>query len=250
MNSERENVETSVKRVLLIEDDTPISDLLVDSLVGAGHEVIRECDGKAGFEAALHKNVDLVIIDLALPELDGLIAIEQMVRRKPALSIIVLSARVDRESMLGCFELGVLDYVIKPFDLDVVLARVHACLRKGMGQVFANVEEAGGPLLSSGDLVLDRDVRVIRTPIGQASLNRKEHDLLELLLSRPGHLFTRDEIVERVWHQRYPPVSRSLDVHVRHLRVKLEICGAGMSLQTVRGIGHRIVPREASSAIP
>ena len=250
MDVENANVENSAKRVLVIEDDPIISDLLAGSLLKAGHEVIQERSGRAGLEAALNRRVDLVVMNLTTPGLDGIPAVKEMVRRRPALSIIVLSARADRQSMLGCFEAGVLDYVAKPFDLDLLLARIRSCLRRGTRQSPGPDDEITGPPATIGDLILDRDARVIRTPTGQASLNRKEHDLLELLLSEPGHLFTREEIMERVWRQRYLPVSRSLDVHVRHLRVKLEACDAGISLQTVRGIGHRIVPREASLLPP
>jgi two-component system, OmpR family, alkaline phosphatase synthesis response regulator PhoP len=250
MDVESAHAGNLAKRVLLIEDDPILSDLLVGSLVKADYEVIHERGSGPGLEAALNLPLDLVVMDLTISALDGMASIKAIARRKPALAIIVLSARSDREGMLECFELGVLDYVAKPFDLDLLLARIQACLRRGTRVSPEFDEGTCGPPAPTGDLVLDRDARVIRTPTGQMSLNRKEHDLLELLLSRPGHLFTREEIMQQVWHQRYLPVSRSLDVHVRHLRVKLEACDAGMSLQTVRGIGHRLVPRETSPLTP
>ena len=98
-------------------------------------------------------------------------------------------------------------------------------------------------LLGTGDLLLDRDSHVIRTATEEVALNPKEFDLMELLLSRPGHLFPREEIVERVWHQRYTPASRTLDVHIRHLRAKLELLEAEVSIQTVRGVGYRLASR-------
>jgi DNA-binding response OmpR family regulator len=100
-----------------------------------------------------------------------------------------------------------------------------------------------GGTISTGDLVLDRDAHAMSTSRGEAPLNPKEYELLELLLSRPGHLFPREEIVERVWHHRYLPASRSLDVHVRRLRAKLDEVGAEVELQTVRGVGYRLTPR-------
>jgi DNA-binding response OmpR family regulator len=105
-------------------------------------------------------------------------------------------------------------------------------------------------MLGTGDLVLDRDAHAVRGPGGDVALNPKEHDLLELLLSRPGHLFPREEIVERVWHQRYTPASRSLDVHIRRLRAKLERVAAGVELQTVRGVGYRLAPITGSAGRP
>ena len=179
-----------------------------------------------------------------LPGLDGMTASREIVRRKPALPIIMLSARSERESVLEGFDIGADDYITKPFDLDLLLARIQARLRRGAAPSPGPLAETAGPLISTGDLVLDRDAHVIRTPTGETPLNPKEHNLLELLLSQPGHLFPREEIVERVWHHRYLPASRSLDVHVRRLRSKLEEVQASVTLETVRGIGYRLVSQE------
>jgi DNA-binding response OmpR family regulator len=180
-------------------------------------------------------------MDLMLPGLDGMAASREIVRRKPALPIIMLTARGERETVLEGFELGADDYIMKPFDIDVLLARIQARLRRSPSGMAAPEIQTGGSL-ATGDLVLDRDAHVIKTPLGEVSLNPKEHDLLELLLSRPGHLFPREEIVERVWHQRYLPASRSLDVHVRRLRAKLTEIGARVEIQTVRSVGYRLTP--------
>lgn len=235
--------ESEQKRILLVEDDATISDLVAYNLRRAGYQVLQEHNGRAGLEAALSGNVDLVLMDLMLPGLDGLAASREIVRRKPSLPIIMLTARSERETMLEGFESGADDYITKPFDLDLLLARIQARLRRAP----AGISIRGGPseaaTIGTGDLVLDRDAHVVRTPRGEAALNPKEFDLLELLLSRPGHLFPREEIVERVWHQRYVPASRSLDVHIRRLRAKLEQTKAEVALQTVRGVGYRMGPR-------
>jgi DNA-binding response OmpR family regulator len=228
------------KRILLVEDDATISDLLAYNLRRAGYEVLQERNGRAGLETALSSAVDLVLMDLMLPGLDGLAASREIARRKPDLPIIILTARSERETMLEGFESGADDYITKPFDLDVLLARIQARLRRAPagGSVIGQVSE-GGPV-DTGALALDRDAHLIRAAGGEAPLNPKEFDLMELLLSRPGHLFPREEIVERVWHHRYTPASRTLDVHIRHLRVKLEQIGADVSIQTVRGVGYRL----------
>jgi two-component system, OmpR family, alkaline phosphatase synthesis response regulator PhoP len=238
----RLGTENTRKCILLVEDDPTISDLIAYNLRRAGYDVIQEQNGRAGLEAALTRSVDLVLMDLMLPGLDGMAASREIVRRKPALPIIILTARGERETMLEGFELGADDYIVKPFDLDVLLARIHARLRRTPTGIPAGVPQRDGGPLSTGDLVLDRDAHVVRSPHGEVSLNPKEHDLLELLLSRPGHLFPREEIVERVWHQRYVPTSRSLDVHIRRLRAKLQQIGAQVDLQTVRGVGYRLTP--------
>ena len=235
--------ETDKKRILLVEDDPTISDLVAYNLRRAGYEVLQEHNGRAGLRAALAQSVDLVLMDLMLPGLDGMSASKEIVRRKPSLPIIMLTARSERETMLEGFALGADDYITKPFDLDLLLARIQARLRRAPSGISVPGDPVGGGTVGTGDLVLDRDAHVIRTTRGEAALNPKEHDLLELLLSRPGHLFPREEIFERVWHHRYLPTSRSLDVHIRRLRAKLEQVQAEVSLQTVRGVGYRLAPR-------
>lgn len=233
----------SKNRILLIEDDLTISDLVAYNLRRAGYEVLQEHNGRAGLEAALVSDVDLVLMDLMLPGLDGMTASKEIARRKPGLPIIMLTARSERETMIEGFAVGADDYVTKPFDFDLLLARIEARLRRAAAVAASREGDDNSALLSISDLVVDRDAHVVRTARGEAPLNPKEFDLLELLLSRPGHLFPREEIVERVWHQRYTPASRSLDVYVRRLRVKLEQIDAEVSVQTVRGVGYRLGPR-------
>jgi DNA-binding response OmpR family regulator len=230
------------KRILLVEDDATISDLVAYNLRRAGYEVLQERNGRAGLDTALTSDVDLVLMDLMLPGLDGMAASREIVRRKPRLPIIMLTARSERETMLEGFESGADDYITKPFDLDVLLARIQARLRRAPSGIAVAGPTGEGSTIGTGDLLLDRDAHVIRTTRGQAPLNPKEFDLMELLLSRPGHLFPREEIVERVWHYRYTPASRTLDVHVRHLRTKLEEIEAEVAIQTVRGVGYRLGP--------
>jgi DNA-binding response OmpR family regulator len=234
--------ERDAKRILLVEDDATISDLVAYNLRRAGYEVLQEHNGRSGLQSALTKDVDLVLMDLMLPALDGMAASREIVRRKPELPIIMLTARSERETVLEGFESGADDYITKPFDIEVLVARIQARLRRAPAGIAVGGAAEGGTI-STGDLVLDRDTHAIRTGHGEVALNPKEHDLLELLLSRPGHLFPREEIVERVWHHKYLTTSRSLDVHVRRLRAKLEQVQAEVSLQTVRGVGYRLAPR-------
>lgn len=234
--------ESETKRILLVEDDPTISDLVAYNLRRAGYEVLQEENGREGLERALSTEVDLVLMDLMLPGLDGMTASKEIVRRKPGLPVIMLTARGERETVLEGFESGADDYITKPFDIDVLLARIQARLRRtGTGIPLASADTG---TLSTGDLTLDRDAHTVRTTGGETSLNPKEFELLELLVSRPGHLFPREEIVERVWHQKYLPSSRSLDVHVRRLRAKLEEIHAEATLHTVRGVGYRLGAKE------
>ncbi len=223
-----------------MEDDLTISDSVAYGLRRVGYEVLQEYDGRSGLRTALARTVDLVLMDLMLPGLDGMAASREIIRRKPRLPIIMLTARSDRDTILEGLELGADDYITKPFDLDVLLARIKARLRRDIAGISLMDDSSAGGTISTGDLVLDRDTHVLRTPRGEVLLNPKEYDLLLLFLSRPGHLFPRDEIVERVWQQRYLPTSRSLDVHVRRLRSKLQQVQASVALETVRGFGYRL----------
>jgi DNA-binding response OmpR family regulator len=231
-------MEPNTKCILLVEDDATISDLLAYNLRRAGYDVLQERNGRSGLETALSHQVDLVLMDLMLPGLDGMTASKEIARRKPGLPIVMLTARSERETMLEGFESGADDYMTKPFDLEVLLARIGARLRRiPAAAATSTAPETAVPL---GDLVLDSDAHLVSTSRGRIPLGPKEHDLLALFMSRPGHLFTREEIVQKVWHQRYTPASRTLDVHVRHLRGKLEEIEAEVTIQTVRGVGYRL----------
>lgn len=225
--------------VLVVEDDPTISDLLSYNLRRAGYEVRQERSGTGGLEAAISDNAALVLLDLMLPGLDGVSTAREIRRRRPELPIIMLTARDDRETMLRGFEAGADDYVTKPFDMDVLLARMQARLRAGSAQPSAAAER--GPVCV-GDLTLDPHGRTLAGPAGTASLKPKEYELLRLLLATPGRLHEREAIVEGVWHHRYLAGSRSLDVHVRRLRRKLDEIGSDVIIETERGVGYRVLP--------
>ncbi|MBU2603789.1 MAG: response regulator transcription factor [Actinobacteria bacterium] len=223
--------------ILVVEDDPTISDLLAYNLRRAGYAVRQERSGTAGLEAALGDAIALVLLDLMLPGLDGVAAAREIRRRRPTLPVIMLTARDDRETVLRGFEAGADDFVTKPFDMDVLLARIQARLRANREAAPSSAERRE---VSGGDLKLDPDALRLAGPAGSAALKPKEYGLLELLLSHPGRLFPREELVERVWHQKYLPGSRSLDVHVRRVRRKLGEVGSGAAIETSRGIGYRV----------
>jgi len=224
--------------ILLVEDDATISELLAYNLRRAGYNVLCEMNGRAGLQAALAGDLALVLLDLMLPGLDGLTVSREIKRRRPDLPVIMLTARDERETMLEGFAAGADDYVTKPFDLDVLLARIQARLRRADPRDTA---EPSAPAAGVPD-ILDRDAHALLGRRGTLGLKPKEFELLELLLSAPGRLFPREEIVTRVWRQRYLPGSRSLDVHVRRLRDKLAALETGVAIETVRGVGYRLVP--------
>lgn len=223
------------KRLVLIEDDPTIAELLAYNLRQAGYDVLLAADGKTGLELGLDADVDLALVDLMLPELDGMTVSRQLSARRPHLPIIMLTARTERQTVLEGFESGADDYMVKPFDLDELLARIAVRLRRAAprsAERSARLEIEG--------LALDRDTHFLHTPDGTVFLKPKEYDLLELFLSQPGRLFSRDEIARRVWQQQFHSTSRTLDVHVRQLRVKLESVSAPVGIWNVRGVGYRL----------
>jgi len=222
--------------LLVVEDDPTISDLLAYNLRRAGYEVRQERSGTAGLKAALSGGTALVLLDLMLPGLDGLSTAREIRRQLPGLPIIMLTARDDRETMLSGFQAGADDYVAKPFDMDILLARIGARLRAGpTSEATADLHRP----LEVGDVTLDPDGRTLAGPLGDTTLKPKEYGLLALLLESPGRLHERQAIVEGVWHHRYLPGSRSLDVHVRRLRRKLAEIGSDVAIETERGVGYR-----------
>ena len=222
------------KQLLLIEDDQTIAELLAYNLRHAGYDVLCETDGRAGLTAALSCDIDLVILDLMIPEIDGMAVSAELAHRKPDLPIIMLTARTGREDMLEGFAAGADDYITKPFDLDELLARVAARLRR-----TSPPSRAESPVRIEG-LRLDSDTHMLNASGGEVFLKPKEFELLQLLLSNPGHLFRREEITRGVWHQQYTSTSRTLDVHVRNVRAKLDQIHSPVTIQNVRGVGYRI----------
>lgn len=222
-----------------MEDDPTISDLLAYNLRRAGYDARQERSGTAGLEAVLAGVGDLVLLDLMLPGLDGVAVAREIRRRRPDLPLIMLTARTDKETVLRGFEAGADDFVTKPFDMDVLLARIQARLRAGSERPV----ERGR--LHLGNTILDPDDRTLSGTVCTVELKPREYDLMELFLTEPGRLLTREDIVERVWHHRYLAGSRSLDVHVRRLRRKLAEAGSELCILTTRGVGYRAVQSPA-----
>ena len=185
-------------------------------------------------------------MDLMLPGLDGMSASREIVRAKPRVPVIIVSALTEREKLLQGFAVGADDYVTKPFDLEVLLARISASLRRAAKGGSSPKAERREGAIQVGELLIDTDTRSLRTPAGEVPLTPKEHGLLQLLLAQPGHLFSREEITESVWHHRYIASSRTLDVHMRRVRDKLREVQAEFTVQAVRGVGYRLAPVRAA----
>jgi DNA-binding response OmpR family regulator len=219
----------AVVRILMIEDDDAIAASMMDGLERNGFVVER---ARTAAEALAAAPADLVLLDLGLPDRDG----EEVCRRIRATSrvpIIVVSARGDEIDRVVLLELGADDYLVKPFGLRELIARVRAVLRR----VEAVAEHE--PTLRAGSLELDPRSRRATAAGEPVELTTKEFDLLALLMSEPGRVFRRQEILERVWDPHWYGPSKTIDVHLASIRKKL---GDTVTVTAVRGVGFRVEP--------
>jgi two-component system response regulator RegX3 len=222
-------------RVLVVEDEDSISEPLAYMLRKEGYEVSVAADGPSGLEAFDREGADLVLLDLMLPGLSGTEVCREL-RSRSAVPVIMLTARDSEVDKVVGLELGADDYVTKPFSHRELVARIRAVLRRRgpVGDEEATALEAG-PVRMDVDRHL---VTVEGTPI---SLPLKEFDLLELLLRNAGRVLTRAQLIDRVWGSDYVGDTKTLDVHVKRLRAKIEPDPARpQHLLTVRGLGYKL----------
>ncbi len=221
--------------ILLVEDEAILADTLRYNLEREGHTVIIAGDGAQALELARREYPDLVLLDVMLPRLDGF-SVCRILRGESGVPIIMLSARQDEVDRIAGLELGADDYVVKPFSLGELLARVRAILRRGQ------LEGSGVPreVLHSGGLKVDTGSRRVWRDSEEVALSAKEFDLLTCLMRHQGMALSRDLLLQRVWGYDFMGDSRTVDVHIRWLREKLEYDpGQPQLLTTVRGIGYR-----------
>ncbi len=221
-------------KILLIEDEAVVRDTLALNLRAEKFEVMTASDGAEGLQLAREQPPDLIILDLMLPELDGL-SLCRILRRDSNIPIIMLTARGTEMDRITGLETGADDYVVKPFSLGELLARVRANLRRAHAD-----NRATATRLSAADLQLDLLSR--RAHLGQLELKltHREFDLLAELMRNQGAVLSRDLLLNRVWGYDYVGDSHTVDVHIRWLREKIEADpSAPKRITTVRGVGYR-----------
>ena len=229
-------------RVLVVEDDPAIRRGLVDALRYAAYEVVEAADGEAGLRAALAQEVDLVLLDLVLPRRDGFGVLAEVRRSKPALPVIVLTARGAEEDRVRGLRGGADDYVVKPFGATELLARVEAVLRRSPARPSSD----GAVVLSGRTLGFER--REVRFEDGtRVDLPERESDLLRYLAAHRGRAVTREELLERVWAIDAAHLeTRTVDMLVARLRERLRDDPADARVVlTVRGKGYMLALPEA-----
>jgi len=220
--------------ILLVEDDPILSETLRYNLEREGYAVINAPDGVVGLERARRDQPDMVILDVMLPRLDGF-SVCRILRQESEVPILILTARQDEIDRIAGLELGADDYVAKPFSLGELLARVRAIMRRSDRRINALHE-----VLDAGTIRLDTGSRRAWRDDVELNLSQKEFDLLACLMRNRGIALSRDVLLERVWGYDFLGDSRTVDVHIRWLREKVEPDpGKPTYIQTVRGIGYR-----------
>jgi two-component system, OmpR family, response regulator MprA len=224
------SAEATTGRVLVVEDDAEIADVLRRMLHQEGHEVRSAADGLEALEAAEQFVPDLVVLDLGLPRLDGLEVCRRLRGAGDRTPVLMLTARDTVDDRVAGLDAGADDYLVKPFALRELKARLRALLRR--------TEPAGAGPLRCADLVLDPVAYEVRRGTRAIELSRTEFNLLALFLEHPRQVLTRSQIFERVWGYDFGASSNALGVYVGYLRRKTEAGGEPRLLHTVRGVGY------------
>ena len=220
-------------RVLIVEDDPAIRAGVVGALASEGYETIEAGDGAAGLERALEPATDLVLLDIMLPEIDGFHVLESVRAQRPRLPVICLTAMGEPADRVRGLRAGADDYIVKPFLMKELFARVRAVLRRirpGLAEDTVTV----------GDISIDRVAhRVIRCE-QEIHLGPTEFRLLDYLMQHPGRVFSREQLLDAVWGSDVYVEARTVDVHIGRLRKALRVAGEDDPIRTVRSAGYAL----------
>ena len=220
------------KTILIIEDEAAIRDILSEPLICSGYEVVTAGGGLSGLEAFRTHTIDLVLLDILLPELDGYSVCRQ-IRKDSQVPIILLTALDTEDEQVRGFDLLADDYITKPFSIRLVLKRVEALLRR-------SGREDADDILSCGDLKVSPSQRRVLVRGLEIPLTHLEFDILLLFMKNMGRVFTRDELLNHVWGYEFIGDERGVNFHIMNLRRKLGVD----YIETVRGVGYKLAKKD------
>ena len=225
-----------VMNILLIEDEQRIADFITTGFESVGFLVHHEIDGFRGLNTALIKNFDAVVLDLALPMMDGFQVLTEIRRKGLSTPVILLTAKTDLADRLSGFELGADDFLVKPFFIEELIVRVNILIARKSGSDASTIAQSG--------ITLDRFSRVAKWGKGTSVLTQREYVLLECLLLSPGQIFSRQQILKQVWNVDFDPGTNVVDVCIQRLRKKLSNPDPNSQevfpIETIRGVGYRL----------
>ena len=225
------------RTILIADDEGHIRETVRAYLEAGGFRVLTAQNGREALFTVRHEKPDLVILDVMMPEMDGWEA-ARLIRRESAVPIIFLTARVDDVDMITGLELGADEYITKPFSPRVLVAQVRAVLRRAYGDLVAEPTT-----WRVGELELNTETRLVTLGGERIELTPSEFDLLAVLIQRPGRVYTRMELLERVQGKAFAAYERTIDVHIKNLRAKIEADPRQPRyVETVYGVGYRMRP--------
>ncbi|MBZ0299092.1 MAG: response regulator transcription factor [Anaerolineae bacterium] len=232
-----------MKTILVVDDKVSVTRLLRDYLTEHGFHVVTANDGREALFAARHEKPDLVLLDIMMPEMDGY-EFMRYFRKERNTPVIMLTAKIEETDKVIGLELGADDYVTKPFGMAELVARIRALLRR------AYQDTPMADVLRVGDVVLDKNTRIVTIGVRKIQLTPSEFDLMAIMMAAPGQVFSRTDLLERLKGNSLENVERTVDTHVRNLRSKIEAdSGEPQYVQTVYGVGYRFNP-EPDEAVP
>ena len=221
-------------RVLVVEDDVAIARFLERGLAAHGHRAVIADNGDDGVRLATDESIDLVLLDIMLPQLDGHRVLERIRLRRSELPILMLTARDDLRNKVNALDAGADDYLTKPFDLEELLARIRALTRRA--------DQPRASRIEAGDLKVDLRSRRVWRGDKTVDLSSREFALLEYFMSHPGQVLSRQQILSAIWDFAFDPGSNVVDVYVSYLRNKIDRPGEPSLIETARGAGYRFEP--------
>jgi DNA-binding response OmpR family regulator len=227
-------------KILVVEDERQIADFVRHGLEAECFTVEVCHEGNAAYELASVNSYDAIVLDIMLPGRDGLSILRNLRRQRNTVPVILLTARGEMSERVEGLDFGADDYITKPFFVEELIARLHAVIRRAAGESLS--------ILQVADLTVNLITREVRRGAREIELTPREFNLLSYLMRSPDRVFSRPQIIEHVWEYYFDPGTNLVDVHIQRLRKKLCEAGEPQIIETVRGVGYRVVrcPEDAS----